>query len=93
MDFIIKRGMGGVKQIGVKIENEPDGLAVLATFANTYAQRQMIALFTEGVLSGGHTLYDANRQKWLVGDVGQLTNHCPDCEPDKPCGRGTCCNG
>lgn len=74
MDLILKTAPGGLKQIGQPIVNRPGEIAVLATFDVGPLQRLLLALFMEGVLNGGHTLYDEKRGKFLVGDVGQLTD-------------------
>jgi hypothetical protein len=77
MDLILKTGPGGRKQIGQSIVNRPGEIAVLATFDVGPLQRLLLALFMEGLLSGGHTLYDEKRGKFLVGDVGQLADETP----------------
>lgn len=81
MDLILKTTTGGVKQVGQPIANRPGEIAVLATFDVGPLQRLMLALFMEGLLNGGHTLYDEKRKRFLVGDVGQLAEETADTVP------------
>lgn len=55
MKFYQKRGMGGVIQIGQKIENA-EGLAVLASIGNSPLQRLFIDALRVGLISNGHSL-------------------------------------
>jgi hypothetical protein len=71
MDYIVKRGMGATKQIGQRIVGQ-EGIAVLATFAASPNQRHLVAALADGLRAQGHTLYDDNAKRFIVGDVGQL---------------------
>lgn len=73
MQYFQKTGMGGVKQICQPIENRPGEYVTLASFANGPLQRHLLASLREGFLSAGDTLYDLDRKRFIVGDVGQLS--------------------
>ena len=73
MRYFQKTGMGGVKQICQPIENRPGEYVTLASFANGPLQRHLLACLKEGMVRAGDTLYDLDRERFLVGDVGQLS--------------------
>lgn len=66
MDFVLKRGMGGIKQIGLPIVDS-DAIAVYATFANNHAQHLLLSALIEGLRqSGQHTVRDLSSGKVLT---------------------------
>lgn len=62
MQFVIKKTLGGVKQLGQRLENA-EGIVVLATFANGPGQRLLLGAISAGLASGGHTLWDTDRKR------------------------------